>query len=53
MSKEISHGDLVSDFKDPTASINFDKYGCPMYIYGHMKNGKETLQQVEEEQKNI
>ena len=51
MSKEISHGDLVYDFKDPTSSINFGKYGGPVYIYGHMKNGKKALQQVEEEQK--
>ena len=51
MSKEISHGDLVYDFKDPTSSIIFGKYGGPVYIYGHMKNGKKALQQVEEEQK--
>ena len=51
MSKEISHGDLVYDFKGPTPSINFRKYGGPMYIYRHMKNGEKTLQQIEEEQK--
>ena len=34
MSKEISHGDLVYNFKSPTASINFGKYGGPMYTYG-------------------
>ena len=51
ISKEISHGDLVYDFKGPTPSINFRKYGGPMYIYRHMKNGEKTLQQVEEEQK--
>ena len=51
MSKEISHGNLVYDFKGPTPSMNFGKYGGPMYIYGHMKNGEKTLQQVEEEQK--
>ena len=48
MSKEISYDGLVYDFKGPTASINFGKYGCPMYIYGHMKNGEKVLQQVEE-----
>ena len=53
MSKEISHSDLVYDFKGPTPSVNFGKYGGPMYIYGHMKNGEKTLQQVEEEQKKI
>ena len=50
MSKEISYDNLVYDFKGPTSSINFGKYGGPMYIYGHMKNGEKTLQQVEEEQ---
>ena len=53
MSKEISHSDLVYDFKGPTPSVNFGYYGGPMYIYGHMKNGEKTLQQVEEEQKKI
>ena len=51
MSKEISYGNLVYDFKGPTPSINLGKYGSPMYIFGHMKNGEKTLQQVEEEQK--
>ena len=51
MSKKISHGNLVYDFKGPNPSINFGKHEGPMYIYGHMKNGKKTLQQVEEEQK--
>ena len=43
MSKEISHGNLVYDFKDPTPLINFGKYGGPMYIYGHMKNDKKNI----------
>ena len=51
MSEESSHGDLVYDFKGPTPSINFGKYGGPMYIYQQMKDGEKTLQQVEEEQK--
>ena len=41
MSKEISHNDLVYNFKGPTASINFAKYGGPIYIYDHMKNGEK------------
>ena len=41
------------DFKDPTLSIIFGKYGGPMYIYGHEKNGETTLQPVEEEQKKL
>ena len=51
MSKEIIHSNLVCDFKGPTPSINFGKYGGPMYIYQQMKDGEKTLQQVEEEQK--
>ena len=53
MSKEISHSDLVYDFKVPTPSTKFGKYGGTMYIYGHMKDGEKTLQQVEEEQKHF
>ena len=44
---------LVYDFKGVTPSTNFGKYGGPMYIYGHMKNGETTLQQVEEEKKKL
>ena len=51
ISKEISHNDLIYDYKGSTASINFGKYEGPMYIYGHIKNGKKTSQQVDEEQK--
>ena len=51
ISKEISHSDLVYDFKGPSPSIKFGNYGGPMYIYGYMKDGEKTLQQVEEEQK--
>ena len=43
MSKEIRHGYLVYDFKGPTPSIDFGKYGGPMYIYGHMKNGEKNI----------
>ena len=50
MSKETNRGDswffiwflIVYDFKGPTPSINFGKYGGPMYIYGHVKNGEKT-----------
>ena len=31
MSKEISHSDLVYDSKGPTPSMNFGKYGDPVY----------------------
>ena len=53
MSKEISHDDLVYDFKGPTHSIIFGRYGGPMCSYGHMNNGEKTLQQVEEEQEKF
>ena len=43
MSKEISHANLVYDFKDPTPLINFGKYGSPMHIYVHMKNGEKNI----------
>ena len=41
MSKKISHGNLVYDFKGPTPSINFGKYGGSIYIYDHVKNGEK------------
>ena len=53
MRKEISRDDLFYDFKGSTDSINFCKYGGPVYVYGHMKNGEKTLQQVVKEQKRI
>ena len=31
--------------------MNFGQYGGPIYIYGHMKNGEKTLQQVKVDQK--
>ena len=51
MSKEISYGNLVYDFKGSTPSINFTVSGSPMYTYNQLKNGEKTLQQVQEEQK--
>ena len=51
MSNKISHLGLVYDFKRPTPSIHFGKYGGPTNIYGHMKNGGKTLGEEEEEQK--
>ena len=44
---------LIYNFKGPTSLINFGKFGGPMYIYGHMKNGDTTLQQVEKQQKDF
>ena len=51
MNVDINYNSLVYDFKGLTASIDFSKYEDPLYIYGHIKNGDVTLQQVEEEQK--
>ena len=53
MSDKVDFDNLVYNFKDPTSSINFGKFGGPMYIYGHMKNGDTTLQQVEKQQKDF
>ena len=51
MSRKTNYSNLVYDFKGPTSSINFAIFGGPMYTYIQLKNGKKTLQQVEEEQK--
>ena len=51
MSRKTNYSNLVYDFKGPTSSINFAIFGGPMYTYTQLKNGKKTLQQVEEEQK--
>ena len=53
MSNKIDFDNLIYNFKGPTSSINFGKFGGPMYIYGHMKNGDTTLQQVEKQQKDL
>ena len=53
MSDKIDFDNLIYNFKGPTSSINFGKFGGPMYIYGHMKNVDTTLQQVEKQQKDI
>ena len=53
ISPEINYSNLVYDFKDPTSSISFTKFGGLMYTYDQLKKGYETLQQVEKEQKNF
>ena len=53
MRDKIDFSNLTYNFKGQTASINFGKFGGPMYIYGHMKNGDITLQQVEKQQKDF
>ena len=51
MREKIDFDRLIYNFKGPTSSINFGKFGGAMYIYGHMKNGK--LQQVGKQQKRF
>ena len=53
MSNKIDFDRLIFNFKGPTSSINFGKFSGPVYIYGHMKNGDTTLQQVEKQQKDF
>ena len=53
MRKKINFNNLTYNFKGQTASINVGNFGGPMYIYGHMKNGDTTLQQVEKQQKGF
>ena len=50
MSREIDYYNLVYKFKCSTKPIRFTKFGGPMYTYGQLKKGEETLQQVEKEQ---
>ena len=53
MRNKIDFDRLIHNFKGSTSSINFGKFGGPIYIYGHMKNGDTTLQQVEKQQKDF
>ena len=49
MRDKIDFDRLIYNFKVSTSSINFGKFGGSLYIYGHMKNGDITLQQVEKQ----
>ena len=53
MSNKIDFNNLTYNLKGQTTSIKFGKFGGPMYIYGHTKNGDTTLQQVEKQQKDV
>ena len=53
MSDKIDFNNLTCNFKGQTASISFGKFGGPMYIHGHLKNGDTTLQQVEKQEKDF
>ena len=43
MSREINYNNLIHDFKGPTSSISFTKFGGPIYTYNQLKNGHKTL----------
>ena len=55
MRNKIDFNNLIYNFKGPTSSINFGKFGGPMSnkYYEHMKNGDTTAQQVEKQQKDF
>ena len=53
MSWEINHNYLVYDFKGPTYSISFTRFGGLIYTYNQLKNDEKTLQQVEDYQKKF
>ena len=53
MSNKIDYGQFIYNFKGPTRPINLGKFGGPIYIYNHMKNGDTTLQQVQKQQKDL
>ena len=53
MSREINYNKLVYNFKGPTSSISFTRFGGPMYTYNQLKSGDTTLQQAEKQQKDF
>ena len=42
ISWEINYSNLVYDFKDPTPSISFAKFGGAMYTYKQLKKWSEN-----------
>ena len=51
MSREFDFNNLVSDFKGPTTSVTFTKFGGP--IYGQLKRSDKTAQQAEKDQEDF
>ena len=43
MRDKVDFNNLIYNFKGPTSSINFGKFGGQMYIYGHKRNDDTTL----------
>ena len=41
MSREINYNNLAYNFKGPTPSVSFAKFGVPMYTYNQLKNGEK------------
>ena len=42
ISRGINYSNLASDFKGPTSSISYTKFGGPMYTYNQLKNGDKN-----------
>ena len=53
MSDKIDFNNLTFNCKSQITSISFGKFGGPMYIHGHLKNGDTKLQQVEKQEKDF
>ena len=46
MRDKFDFNNLTYNFKGKTASINFGKFGGPMYIHGHIKNGETNASKI-------
>ena len=53
MRDKIDFSNLIYDFKGEIVPIDFAKFEGPIYIYNDIKDGKTTLQQVENQQKDF
>ena len=51
VTKKITFNNAIYIFKGPTSSINFGRFGGPVYLYSNIKNSDTTLQQLEKQQK--
>ena len=53
MSREINFNNLIYHFKVLSPSMSFTKFEGPMLTYDQLKNGNDTLSQVEEDKKKL
>ena len=53
MRDKIDFSNLIYDFKGEIVPTDFAKFEGPIYIYNDIKDGKTTLQQVENQQKDF